>query len=148
MAVLGDVLRLTVVGAERHPRRAELGDERNERPQISRSRGLADQEPHPGPQALPPLLGRERLVVGADPGRSVGLESVPEHSRRMSVDAVGALDSELRELARRSGDDAGEVHHLGQADHALAAQQALEVAGCERAPRRLEAGSRARTRMR
>ena len=60
----------------------------------------------------------------------------------MSVDAVGALDRQLRQLARRTGDHAGKVHHLGQADHPLAAQQALEVAGRERPPRRLEAGGR------
>ena len=35
-------------------------------------------------------------------------------------------------------DDAGEVHHLGEAEHALAAHERLEVAELERPPRRLE----------
>ena len=93
----------------------------------------------PGAQPLPPLVGRERLVVRADPGRGVGLQGVAEHSGRVAVDVVGALDRELRELARRARDHAREVHHLREADHARAPEQALEVAGCERASRRLEA---------
>ena len=142
MTVLGDVLRLAVVRAESHPRRAELGDERHERTEVPSRGRLADQKPHPRPQSLPALLGREGLVIRADSGRGVRLERIPEDSGRMSIDAIGALDRELRELARRTGDHAGEVHHLGQPDHALAAEQALEVAGRERPPRRLEAGGR------
>jgi len=34
----------------------------------------------------------------------------------VTVDMLG--ERELRELRRRAADDAGEVHHLGQADHA------------------------------
>ena len=139
VAVGGDVLGLAVVGAERHPRRPELGDERDERPQVPRRRGFPDQEPHAGAQPLPPLVGRECLVVGPDPGRGVRLQRVPEHTGRVAVDAIGALDRQLRELARRARDHAREVHHLGEADHARSPEQALEVAGRERAPRRLEA---------
>jgi hypothetical protein len=80
--------------------------------------------------------------IGADSGRGVRLERVPEQSGRVSIDVIGALDRELRKLARLTGDHAGEVHHLGQPDHAFAAEQALEVAGRERPPRRLEAGGR------
>ena len=42
------------------------------------------------------------------------------------------------QLVRVAGDDAGEVHHLGEADHAAATQQALEVAPVQGAMRRLE----------
>ena len=136
---VGDVLGLAVVGAERHPRGPELGDERHERLQVARGGGLPDQEPHAGAQPLPSLVGRERLVVGPDPGRGVRLQRVAEHARRVAVDAVGALDRQLRELARRARDHAREVHHLGEADHARAPEQALEVTGRERASRRLEA---------
>ena len=56
----------------------------------------------------------------------------------MAVDVVGTGQRELFELVWIARDNAGEVHHLGKADHAAAAHQALEVAGGERAPRRLE----------
>ena len=68
VTVLGDVFRLAVVGAERHPRRTELGNERHECAKVPRGGSLPDQEPHPGPQPLPSFLGREGLVVGADSG--------------------------------------------------------------------------------
>ena len=44
--LVGDVLGLAVVGAERHPRRAELGDERQQRVEVARAERLADQQPH------------------------------------------------------------------------------------------------------
>ena len=98
--------------------------------------GLADQQPHPGPQPLAALLHGEGLVVGADPGRRVGVQLLAEHARRMAVDVPG--QGELRELALGAGDDAGEVHHLGEAEHAVPAQEPLQVAGRELAARRLE----------
>ena len=45
---------------------------------------------------------------------------------------------ELHQLALVSGDDAGEVHHLGQPEHPAAAEEALEIARQKRATRRLE----------
>ena len=131
-----DVLGLAVVGAERHPVRAELLHERDQRLEVPRGRRLADQQPHPGPQPLASLLGRGRLVVGADTRRRVRLEVAPEDARRVAVDVCG--ESELRELVLVAGDDAGEVHHLGEPDHAPAAEQRVEVADRQRPPRRLE----------
>jgi hypothetical protein len=138
----GHVLRLAVVGAERHPRRAELLDERQQRVEVARARRLADQQPHPGAQPLPALLRRDRLVVGADARGRVGLQGLPEHARRVPVDVRRAAQRQLRELGLGAADHAGEVHHLGEADHAPAPEQPLEVAGAERAPRRLEARRR------
>ena len=103
-------------------------DERRQRAQVPRRGGLADQQPHPGAEPLAALLGRERLVVGADPGGGVGLQVATEHAGRVPVDVVAARDGELRQLALGAGDHAGEVHHLGEADHAPPPQQALEVA--------------------
>jgi hypothetical protein len=136
--VLRDVLRLAVVGAERHPSRAELRHERRQGLEVARGGRLADQQPHPRAQPLASLLRREGLVVGADPGGGVGLQRVPEDAGRVPVDVVRALDRQLRQLAVGARDDAGEVHHLGEPDHALAPQQALEVAGREWPSRRLE----------
>ena len=65
VAVVRDVLRVAVVGAERDPARAELLRRAAGGAQVARHRRLADQEPHPGTQPLAALLDRQRLVVGA-----------------------------------------------------------------------------------
>ena len=96
--------------------------------QVARHRGLADQEPHPGPQPLAPLLRGQRLVVGADPGGGVGVQRLPEHPGRVAVDVHVDRERELLELVLVARDDAGEVHHLGQAEHPLSPQEAVEVA--------------------
>ena len=138
VAVLGDVLGVAVVGAEGDPARAELVHERQQRLQVARHRGLADQEPHPGAQPLAALVRGQRLVVGADARRRVRLQLLAEEPGRVAVDVGGALERELRELARAAADDAGEVHHLGEAEHAAATHQRLEVAGPSGAAWRLE----------
>ena len=138
MAVLGDVLGVAVVGAERDPAGAVLEHEREQRLQVAGHRRLADQEPHPGAEPLAALVGRERLVVGADPRGRVRLQALAEQPRRMAVDVLRALELELLELGRQAVDDAGEVHHLGQPEHPVAAHQRLQVAGRERPARRLE----------
>ena len=56
----------------------------------------------------------------------------------MPVYVRRTFERELLQLSRVAGDDAGEVHHLGQADNAPAAQETLEVTGCQRSARRLE----------
>ncbi len=138
MALLGDVLGLAVVGAEGHALRPVLLHERHERAQVARRGGLADQQPHPRAEALAPLLDRGRLVVGADAGRGVRLQILAQHAGSMAVHVGRQLEPELLELVRVAVDDAGEVHHLGEPEHAAAAQEPLQVAGRERAPRRLE----------
>ncbi len=80
----------------------------------------------------------ERLVVGADPRRGVRVQRLAHHARRMAVRVCGSVERELRELAGVAGDDAGEVHHLGQPDHPAPAEQALEITGRQRTVRRLE----------
>ena len=143
VAVVCDVLGLAVVGAERDPSRAVLGEERQERLQVARRRALTNQEPHAGAQPLAALVDRVRLVVRADAGRGVGHQRAAEHAGRVAVDVL--REAELRELRRRTADHAGEVHHLGDADHAPTAQQRVEVAGAQPPPRRLEVATRART---
>ena len=137
MPGVGDVLGIPVVRAESHSRRAELLDEREEVDQIPRHRRLADQEPHARAQSLPTLFDRPRLVVGADAGGGVRIELPAQHAGCMPVDVLGALERELLELGGIAGDHAREVHHLGQADHAAAPEQTLEIAGRQRSARRL-----------
>ena len=138
VSVVDDVVGIAVVRAERHQRRPELLGERDERVQVARHRGLADQEPDGGAQPLAALLERERLVVGADPGGGVRVQLLADDAGCMPVDVLRAMEAQLRQLALVAGDDAGEVHHLREAEHAPPAQERLEVAVVEGAPRRLE----------
>ena len=133
-----DVLRIAIVRAERDAPRPELLDERQERSQVARHRRLADQEPHARAQPFAPLLDRQRLVVGVDAGSRIRLELAPQQSGRMPVHVLRSVERELRELVRRAGDDAGEVHHLREPQHSASAHQRLEVARRERSARRLE----------
>ncbi len=125
--LLGDVLGLAVVGAEGEPVRPELRDERDERLEVPRGGRLPHQHPHPRAEALAPLLGRVALVVGADACCRVGLQAGPEETGRVPVH-VRRLEPELLELVRVAGDDAREIHHLGEADHAPPAKEPLQVA--------------------
>ena len=136
--VLRDVLGVAVVGAEGDPTRAVLGRERKERLQVPRHRRLANQQPHTGAEPLTALVGRQALVIGANPGGRVGLQSLADEAGRVAVDMLGAFEPELLELGRQAADDARKVHHLRQAEHPVAAHQGLEIAGREGAARRLE----------
>ena len=142
MSLAGDVPGLAVIGAERDPPGAELVHQRQQRVQVPGARRLADQQPHARPQPLAALLLRRRLVVRSDPGGGVRLQSAVEHARGVAVHVLRSLQAQLRELVRITGDHAREVHHLGQAQHASAAQQALQVSRGERSPRRLESRRR------
>ena len=139
VALAHEEVGLAVVGAERAALGPELAHERQERLQVARVGGLADQ--HPGALAalLERLLVGRRLVVRADAGGQVGVEVAPAHARRVAVRVRRAAQRELAQLVRVAGDDGGEVHHLGHAERVAPAQHRLEVADRERAARRLEA---------
>ena len=127
MAVVGNVLGLAVVGAEGDPRGAELLHEREQRTEVSRAGGLADQEPEPGPEPLPPLFDCAWLH-----GRS---EFRPPYRRSAPCRRGPARPSTCFAPSRPSfassllvADDAGEVHHLGQPGDPSPAEEALQVA--------------------
>ena len=136
VAVVRDVLRLAVVGAERDPPRPVFGKQRQKRLQVAGSRALADQEPHACAQPFAAFLDGVRLVVGADPGGGVRHQGATAHAGGVAVDVL--RECELCELGRRAADDTGEVHHLGEPDHAPPAEQRREVARGQLAARRLE----------
>ena len=136
--VLGDVLRIAVVGAERDPVRAELLHERQQRLQVARHRRLADQQPHAVAQTLASFVRRERLVVRANAGGCVGVQLLAEHARCMSVDLDAFREPKLVQLTLVGVDDTGEVHHLGEAEHSSPSKQTLEVAALQGSTRRLE----------
>ena len=74
-------------------------------------------------------------MVGADAGRQIGVERRAAHAGRVAVDVVGEARAELVDLGRRAGDHTWEIHHLGDADGAVAAEQARDVAGAQRPAR-------------
>ncbi len=133
-----DVLGVAIVGAERNAPRAVLLNERQQRAQVASHRRLADEQPHPGTESLAPFLDGERLVVGVDACSRVGLQLGPEQAGCVPVDVARAVQRQLRQLVRRAGNDAGEVHHLREPEHPAPAHQRLEVARRQGAPRRLE----------
>ena len=53
----------------------------------------------------------------------------------MPVDVAGLPEPELLELVLVARDHAGEVHHLGQADHPAAVEEAFEVSSSQRSAR-------------
>jgi hypothetical protein len=136
--LLRDVLRLAVVRAERDPMRAVLAQERKERVQVPRGRRLADQEPHSGAKPLSALLERVRLVIGADPGGGVRVQRLADDARGVAVDVSRGSERELLELVRVAADDAGEVHHLREAEHAPPSEEPVEVSRRQRPARALE----------
>ena len=60
----------------------------------------------------------------------------------MAVDVLRACERDLLQLGGVAGDDAGEVHHLGDAEHAPPPEETLEVAAGQRPVRRLEVRGR------
>ena len=62
------------------------------------------------------------------PAATYALSVAAEHARRVAVD-VRRASASFASSCSVAGDDAGEVHHLGQAEHAPAPQQRVEVAG-------------------
>ena len=124
VALVGDVLRLAVVGAERHPAAgrtparaaAARGGCAPPRPRGSAatSRRAAARGP---PRASPP---RGRSGSRRRRRRSASLPSTPG---AWPSTCSAPRSRELRQLVLVAGDHAGEVHHLGEPDHAPPAQQ-------------------------
>jgi hypothetical protein len=70
-------------------------------------------------------------VVAADAGGEVGVERPAADARGVAVDDAIREGAELGGDARIPRDDAGKVHHLGQAVHDAVAEKLLEVSGGE-----------------
>ena len=146
VALLGDVLRLAVVGAEGEPVRAELVDERQQRVEVAGARSLADQQPHPRAQPLAALLDRAHLVVGADPGRRVRVQRLAEDGtahgrRRASRREARASPARLSSPRRRRGSSSSPPAR----SRACAAAVLRGRPAASGPARRLELGGRART---
>ena len=89
MALLGDVERIAVVGAEGDEGRMALGDDRRERVQVLANRALADQHLHALGKLFQRLGDVGHLMVGADAGAEITVEVEAAQQRAVAVDAAG-----------------------------------------------------------
>ncbi len=115
-------------------------DEREEVVEVLRRRSLADPDRHAAPHLLGRLVATEALVVGADAGADVGVEVEACEERGVAVDREPTGDGVL-DLGADAGvaeEEAGDVHHLGEAEDVLPPVEGGEVVGTERRSGRLE----------
>ena len=140
MAVLGDVERVPVVGAEGHVGRGRLGQHGREGVQVLADRAFADQHAQALLQLLHRLRRAGRLVLGADAGGDVGVEVAARQQRGVPVDVAAREGRELGEAAGVAVDDAGVVHELRQPQHARVVGERCEVGGLQPRARRLHRG--------
>ena len=117
MALLGDVERIAVVGAEGEERRMALGDDRRQRVQVLRHRALAHQDLHALGELFQRLGDVGRLVIGADAGGEIAVEVEAAKQRAVAVDPPVLERGEFGETGRIARQHAGEIHEFGEAEH-------------------------------
>ena len=139
VAVAQQHVRLAVVGAEGAELRAVLAHQRQQRAQVARVGGLAQQHPHAraGASPAPPRPSSPRGRSGSRPPRRRPARG-PTTPGACPSACEAPRTSSFSSTVRIAGDDAGEVHHLGDAERPPAAQDRLHVADRQLAPRRLE----------
>ena len=116
MALLGDVERVPVIGAEGHERGCGVGYGRNQRVQIFRHRAFAHQHRHALGEFFHRLGGGGRLVVGADGGSEVAVEREAAQQRGVAVNVPVLKRGQFGQHAGISGQNAGEIHEFSQAN--------------------------------
>jgi len=116
MALLGDVERVAVIGAERQEGREALGDDRHQGVEILGDGAFAHQDMHALADLLHGFVRRRAFVLGADARRQVAVQVVAAQQRRVAIDVVAPEGVELGEAARILVDDAREIHEFGQTD--------------------------------
>ena len=97
MALLRDVERIAIVGAEGDERRVSLGDDGAKRVQVLAHRAFANEELHPLGELLSRLGKVGDLVVGAHAGAQVAIEGGAAQERTVSIDRPGLERCELGE---------------------------------------------------
>ncbi len=130
MPFLGDVQRVAVIGAQRHKARAVLVEDFRQGIEVLGDRALADQDGHALGELFARLCGAGGFVIGADAGGEIAIERLATQQRRMPVDMAVLEGEQLCQNTRIGVEHAGEVHHLGEADHLWVAaerQQVLDV---------------------
>ena len=131
MALLGDVERVAVVGAEGDERRIALGDQGAEGVQVLADRTLADQHRHALHELLAAFGQVGHLVVGPDAGAEIAVQPIAAEQRAVAVDRARLEGGELGEARRVAREQAREVHEFGEPEHLRMVGEFEEVANFE-----------------
>ena len=142
VALLGDVERIAVVGAEGDVGRIALGDDRRQRVQVLRHRALAHQDLHALGQLLQRLWQVGRLVVGAHARGEIAVEVEAPEQRRVAVDRPVLKERELQQTGGVAGEQSGEVHQFGEAERLRVGSEWQQLVDFEFCAGGLEVGGR------
>ena len=138
MALLRDVERIAVVGAEGDERRIALSDDGGESMKILAHRAFPDEQLHAFGELLRGFRKVGDLMVGARTGAQVAVEGGAAKQRAVSVDRPGLERRELGEAGRIARQNAGKVHEFGQAQHLGMIGELQKIIGLEASARGLE----------
>jgi hypothetical protein len=132
MALLGDVERIAVVGAEREEGRQPLGQDRHQRVQVLGDGALADEDMHALADLFERLLGGRAFMIGADAGGEIAVQVIAAQERRVAIDMAVPEGVELGEAAGSLWMTPGKVHELGKADDLRMVAEGQELASIGR----------------
>ncbi len=138
MALLRDVERIAVVGAEGDEGRIALGDDGAQRMQILADRALPDQHLHALHELLLRLGKVGDFVIRAHASSQIAVEGVTAKQRAVPVDRPGLKRRELGEAGGIAGEQARKVHEFGKAEHLRVVRERQEIADLEPCARGLE----------
>jgi hypothetical protein len=142
VALVLDLERIAIVGAERDRGPGRLAQQWRQRRDVLRDAALADQKVQALGELLRPLLEERRLVVGAWACGRIGIEVVAAHQRRVAVDVPARERHELVERHRVLREHPREIHHLGKPEPRGMAAQGQKILREQPRARGLEVGCR------
>jgi hypothetical protein len=114
MALLRNVERIAVVGAEGNERRVSLGDDGTKRVQILAHGAFANEELHALRELLLRLWEVGDFVVGAHAGAQIAIERGAAEQRAVSIDRARLERRELGEANGIARENARKVHEFGK----------------------------------
>ncbi len=97
---------------------------------------------HAAAQLLARLLELRALVIRSDARSGISVEGQASEARRVAVHRPVAGGLDLGKHLGHAEEDAGEVHHLGEPDHARVLEERRQVGCLERRAGRLHVGRR------
>jgi hypothetical protein len=127
MAFLRDLQWIAVVGAEGEEGGCIGVEQRRNRVQVRAQRAFADEDRHSLLKLLQRLFRGRRLVLGADAGGQIAIEIAAGKHRRMTVDVAAGECRELVERCWLLGQQAREIHELGEPDDLRVRSQRREI---------------------
>lgn len=129
MALLGNVERVAVIGAQGDEGRCRPVQQRRQRIDILGHAAFADQHLHAFFQLFACLGKAGAFMAVADAAGGIGVELVTADQRAMAVDMIARERDQLVEHSIVMGKDAGEVHEFRQTDDRRVVAQGNEVIG-------------------